>query len=92
VSEFTTEGSWKAMVRGELPVKRSRKSGMNAVGIKTQERTAVIDDRPATSLIAFDRRFAPTKPLRHVALDCLDDHDGVIHNPDRQDEAKQGAL
>ena len=65
--------------------------GMNAVGMKTADRTRAIPTTgPEISFIALLRCFFRRQPLVNMALHSLYDHDGVVHHePDRKHKAEQ---
>ena len=48
------------------------------------------DDRPADLAGRLPRRLDPSLPLLHVAIDVLDNDDGVVdQHAERQDQAEQ---
>ena len=65
--------------------------GRKATGMNTAISTAVVAMiGPITSVIALRAAASGGKPGLELALDILDDHDGIVdHEADRQHHAEQ---
>ena len=87
--EMTTETTMvMANCLYSCPVVPGRKAaGMNTAAITS---TIAISELPISSIERIVASFGDEVVLRHVALDVLDHHDGVVdHHADGQDQAEQ---